>query len=481
MHRISPLATLQFFVFAAFVVLISISPSLNIIPNNLIVTSFHDSQRLIELLLVGMVLVFNIIFNQSKTAFAFNNTMRYGLYTLIALAVISSYLAESPRHALIEISLFAGLSYLTLLVVHLYNENKALLIKPLIYALWAGILLYMVSFYVGYTTATIFNTAKPWPALLTGFSSIRSFNQYQLWGLGLITLPLLTFDFKNTYTRRWLHVALIFWWVILFYSTSRGALLAWGLGLLCTALIYRKLAWPFIRLQFIHITAGYLGYVILFQFIPSLRHATAGTATETALVTGTILRNTTSDRIGLWNLSFNLIQDHPIFGVGAMHYAWNNTGVAHPHNSALQLMAEWGLPAALIIITIAGYGFYCWLKKVNINSLKTQTKLDSNLGIILFFTMVTNAAYSLVDGVIVMPISQVMMFTVIGLVMGYYFNGRLTETKQTNKIWPVFAGIILITLVWSTLPEILQGAAGSEKHFSIGYTATGPRLWLEVK
>jgi putative inorganic carbon (hco3(-)) transporter len=295
--------------------------------------------------------------------------------------------------------------------------------------------------------------------------------------LGLITLPLLAFDFKSADTRRWLHVALIFWWVILFYSTSRGALLAWGLGLLCTALIYRKLAWPFIRLQLIYAAAGFFSYSILFKYIPNLIRPSL----ESSLVTGTIMRNTTSDRVELWNLSLSLIQDHPIFGIGAMHFAWHNPTVAHPHNSVLQLMAEWGLPAALIVVTIAGYGIYCWLKKVNINSLYTQTKLDSNLGIILFFTLITNAAYSLVDGVIVMPISQVMMFTIIGLMMGYYANGRLTETKQTNKIRPVFAGILLIALVWSTLPEILQSVAGSEKHFSIGYTAVGPRLWLEVK
>lgn len=477
MHRISPLAWLQLLIFAAFVVIISLSPSLNIIPKSLIVTSFHDSQRLIELLLVSMVLLLSILFNQRETSFALNKNMRYALYALIALAVISSYLAKSPRHALIEISLFAGLSYLALFVVHLYNENKALLVKRLIYALWAGILLYMVSFYVGYITATTFNTAKPWPALLTGFSSIRSFNQYQLWGLGLITLPLLAFDFKNTYTSRWLHVALIFWWVILFYSTSRGALLAWGGGILCTALIYRKLAWPFIRLQLIHAAAGFFSYSILFKYIPNLIRPSL----ESSLVTGTIMRNTTSDRMELWSLSLNLIQDHPIFGVGAMHYAWYNTGVAHPHNSVLQLMAEWGLPATLIILTIAGYGIYCWLKKFNMNNLKTQTKLENNLAIILFFTMITNTAYSLVDGVIVMPLSQVMMFTIIGLMVAYYFDGRLTEAKQINLFRRAFAGIVLITLAWSTLPEILQSASGSEKRFSVGYNAVGPRLWLEVK
>ena len=95
--------------------------------------------------------------------------------------------------------------------------------------------------------------------------------------------------------------------------------------------------------------------------------------------------------------------------------------------------------------------------------------------------MITNAAYSLVDGVIVMPLSQVMMFTIIGLMIAYYFDGRLTEAKQINLFRRAFAGIVLITLAWSTLPEILQSATGSEKRFSVGYTAVGPRLWLEVK
>jgi O-antigen ligase len=250
-------------------------------------------------------------------------------------------------------------------------------------------------------------------------------------------------------------------------------LLAWGLGIFCTALIYRKLAWSFIRLQLTHIAAGFFGYVILFQLIPNLLGS--------ALVTGTIMRSTTSDRVELWRLSLNLIADHPIFGVGAMHFAWFNPTVASPHNSVLQLMAEWGLPAAFIILATAAYSISCWLKKVNINNLKTQTKLDSNLGMILFFTMVTNAAYSLVDGVLVPPIGQVMMFTVIGLMMGYYANGRLTEIKQKSYFVPVFAGVVLIALVWSVLPEILQSASGSEKRFSVGYTAAGPRLWVEVK
>jgi O-antigen ligase len=275
--------------------------------------------------------------------------------------------------------------------------------------------------------------------------------------------------------RRWLHLGMACWWVLLFYSASRGVLLAWFVGILVTGLIYRKLAWPFIRIQLIYISTGFLIYQILFNLIPFLRGS--------AVVTGTVMRDTTSDRIELWSQSLNLIQNHPMFGVGPMHFAWyNNTSAsAHPHNSVLQLMAEWGLPAALLILCIAGYGLFCWLKKFNSTTLQVETKLNRNLAIVLFFTIVTNAAYSLVDGVIVMPISQVMMFTFIGLMLGFYSNGNPIAVTKKSLFKPIFACIVLVSLVWSTLPEILQSASGSEKRFSMGYTASGPRIWLELK
>ncbi len=476
MHHHSVSNTLQFFIFALFIGLIGISPSLKIIPQAFTAMSLHDSQRLIELLFIAVLLLRIIAIKESTYNFIANSNIRYGLCTLAVLTIVSSSLAVSPRHAMIEISLFAGLSYLALYTARLYHEDSSQLIKHLTYVIWGGILLSMAAFYVGYITATIFKTPVIWPGPITGFNNVRFFNQYQLWTLGLIVLPLLAFNLKNTRTRYWLHLDLICWWVMLFHTASRGALLAWALGILITAAIYRKLAWPFIRLQLIHIASGFLSYKILFELIPFLR--------ESAVVTGTIVRDTTSDRIELWKHALHLIQDHPIFGVGPMHFAWYSPISAHPHNSVLQMMAEWGLPAAVLVLVITCYGLFCWLKKFNVDNLQTETNHDRNLAIILFFTIITNAAYSLVDGVIVMPISQIMMFTFIGLMMGYYNNANITEVavlKRKSLITPLFAGIVLITLVWSTLPEILQNAAGNEKRFSMGYTALGPRFWVEFK
>lgn len=473
MYRFNPLAILQFLIFSVLIALISLSPSLKIIPSSIIVTSPHDNQRLLELTLIIVTLIHGLEFKIHSSHFTVSRPVRYMLYLLMGLTLASSYLAKSPRHALIEISLFAGLFYLALFIARLYHENNVLLIKRLTYTFWASILLSMVSFYVSYITATVYSTPVTWPAPINGFSNIRSFNQYQLWTLGLITLPLLAFDFKSARTRNWIHAGLVLWWVLLFYSASRGVLLAWGLGILITALVYRKLAWPFIRLQLSHITLGFFSYQILFQLIPYLRGS--------AVVTGTVMRDTTSDRIELWSQCINLIQNHPLFGVGPMHFAWYSNTSAHPHNSVLQIMAEWGLPAALLILAVAGYGLVCWLKKFNISSLQTKTKLDRNLVVVLFFTLIANAAYSLVDGVIVMPISQVLMFTIIGLTIGYYSKDNVAEVINKSLFKRIFAGITLVTLIWSTLPEILQSASGDAKRFSIGYTAAGPRIWLEVK
>lgn len=470
MLRFNALVIIKFLIFSVLVCIIALCPSINVISTYSISISEHDSQRLLEFLLLTLVLLHSIAIINDPPCHIFNQSMRYVLYVLLALAIISSLLATSVRHAMIEISLFAGLIYLTLFIAHSYNER---LIKWLIITIWVGIVLYMVAFYVGYISANIFRTTIYWPDPLTGFSNIRSFNQYQLWTLGLITLPILTFDFKNTYTRFWIHLGLGCWWGLLFYSASRGALLACFIGLLLTAAIYRKLAWPLIRLQLIYITTGFLSYQILFQLIPYLRGFT--------IVTGTIMRDTISDRIELWSQSLNLIQNNPAFGISPMHFAWHNPISAHPHNSMLQLMAEWGLPAALLALCIAGYGLFCWLKKFNITTIQTETKLNRSLAIVLFFTIVTNAMYSLVDGVIVMPISQVMMFTFIGIMLGFYSYGNQIKVIKKSLFNPVFACIVLVTLVLSTLPEILQSASGNEKRFSMGYTATGPRIWLELK
>ncbi|HSI37523.1 MAG TPA: O-antigen ligase family protein [Methylotenera sp.] len=465
---------LQSLITVVFAALIIFLPSIHFMPK--VIVWFSDGQRILELLLLIIILLNAALIDKKNSLIAehklSNNYLNFAFIALLGFTAISAGLAESPRHAVIEVSTFAALGCFALYIKHLYQQNKILFVKKITYALWVSITLYMVSFYIGYITACVYKIPLNWPQPFNGFSNIRSFNQYQLWSLGLICLPLLAFNLKKSISAL-AYLGLISWWVLLFYSASRGVIIAWLVGMLISAIIYRKLAWPFLRLQLISVFLGYGAYYFLFQVMPHLLNS--------SLVTGSILRETTSDRIELWNQAIILVKNSPWFGVGPMHFAWNSATNAHPHNTILQLAAEWGVPATLIILTIAVYGFYCWLKKFNFENLKSESKLDSNLTVILCFTIITNSAYSLVDGVIVMPVSQVLMFTTIGLLIGHYFYNDSVSLKSNSFINPIYAALILISLACSTYPEVLNGISGKEKGFSMGYSALGPRYWKEIK
>ena len=478
----------QYTALVAFTLLISLSPSIIFIPY----IDPHDCQRLIQLVLLSCVLLDVIVTWQS--ALPINKKLRLAFFILLGLAIASAWRAIEPRYAIIEMTVFAALCYLALMVGRLYVRDKEILVKRLTYALIIGVALNLFLFYVGYLSAMISGRGLTWPEPITGFSSIRVFCQYQLLTLAIVCLPLLVFDLEEKATLC-LYVALTSWWILIYYAASRGVILSWLVAMVATAIVYKKQAWPFLRMQLINAATGLGGYLVLFKAVPSWVASTAATAVSTgsAIVTSTVFRDTVSDRTDLWNAAFEMIKIHPVFGVGPMHFYFYNPFGTHPHNSILQIAAEWGLPATLIILAIAGYGFYCWYKKFNSAKLQAATKLDNNLAIILFFTVIANGAYSFVDGVIVMPISQVLMFTMIGLMIGQYTEGNwLTVNHQATKIKlrfrPVFAGVVLIALVLSTLPELVRGLTSNERHlapgeraFSMAPNTINPRIWMQQR
>lgn len=460
----------------AYMLLIALSPSLH--PNNQDIITYHDTQRVLELILIALVLINSTLSGISAPNIVItNDPIRKAALVLFGFTAISIYLAQSIRHAVIEVSIFSGLFYFSLFIASQYINHREAFIRRLTYLIWISVLLYMANFYSGYIIATITKTPILWPKPFSGFTNVRSFNQYQLWLLALTTLPLLAFELKS-HIKLLIYFALACWWALLFYSASRGVLIAWLIGILFTVAIYQKTAWPVVRIQIINITTGFIGYYLLFKLIPTI--------SKTTMVTNTIIRETTNDRLDLWGNALEIIYHFPLFGAGPMNYPWYNLTLSHPHNSILQLAAEWGLPAAFMILAIAGYSIYCWLKKMNLNKLKTQTCLNKNLSMLLLFTIVTNAAYSLVDGVIVMPVSQVLMFTIIGITIGHYHQETLSISNDKNsttnfRLKSPVAMLVLIALICSTWPEIKQAMSDHNKRFSMGYTAAGPRIWWEIK
>lgn len=466
------------FVMAAFLILIIFSPSIRIIDY----IYFHDYQRVIQLMLLGLVLLDGAIAQQS--VLTLNKKIRMALFIVMAIAIISAWRAIETRFAIIEITVFAALCYLALIVHRLYVRDTEVFVKKLSYAIIIGVVLNLFAFYVGYLSAIVSGRGLTWPEPIAGFSSVRVFNQYQLLTFAIICLPILAFGLKRN-MRTWLYIVLGAWWGLLFYAASRGAIISWILAMVVTAIVYQKQAWPFLRIQLIAALTGLLSYVVLFKLIPMW-------ITSTIVVTSTIFRDTLTDRTDLWKMAYVMIKNFPILGVGPMHfYFYNNLGT-HPHNSVLQIAAEWGLPITIIILTIITYAAKCWFKQFGPKQLPNSDNLNRQLAIILFFTMIMISAYSFVDGVIVMPISQVLIFTMIGLMIGQYTSGSLlpsnSEPQRKFHYRQVLAGVTLVFLVLSTMPEIIRGLTShdrilqpGEMAFSMAPNTINPRIWMQQR
>ncbi|PPD51581.1 MAG: hypothetical protein CTY11_11720 [Methylomonas sp.] len=390
------------------------------------------------------------------------------------LAVLSSLSAPSPRHAWLEVSTFVGLGYLAVFIATCVLRYRDGFFHAVVATLAVGAGLYMTGFFSGYVASFIEGIPLVWPEPFYMLSNVRQFNQYQLWTLGLLMLPVLPGCGLEAAYRRWFSLFLSAWWVLLFASGSRGVLLAWLLALAMTAVVYQTLARPLLWAQIKHGVFGLAGYCLLFIGLPRLNNG-GGAVIQTAL------RNQTEDRLYLWGHAWAMIKTHPWLGVGPMHFAWypNDTG-AHPHNSVLQLAAELGLPAIILVLLLTGHGLICWLQRYNARTLADESAFKIAVVITLFFTLVMTAAYSLVDGVIVMPLSQVMMALMVGLAMGVYRQQvPATETQKPGAAMRLLAGATLAALVWAVLPDLLPRITGNERFCPVAYQVEGPRFWQE--
>jgi putative inorganic carbon (hco3(-)) transporter len=462
-----------------FLLQVIISLSYSFLPN----LPDYDTKRVVELLLICAVLISAILKpsvlaqSANATASKLSDAIQLIPNAIIILACFSALFSNSPRHAFLEVSLFAGLACVSLFFARLWKDYRHLLLKGTVYAIILGAIIYMVGFFTGYLASFIERILLRWPEPFFGFSSVRAFNQYQLWTLPLFLLPLQSFEIDKTSFRRGLFTVLIAWWVLFFYSSSRGVILAILFASVVTILFYKRTAWPMLRLLLISLIVGVSTYIVLFFLIPFV-------FIDDSLELGSVLRDSTDDRLSLWRQALAMIQAHPILGVGPMHYAWYPNVNAHPHNSVLQLACEWGLPATFLILFLSGYGVVCWLKRFNSTTLSKIQEIHWHLPIILFFTLIANAFYSLVDGVIVMPLSQVMMAVVIGLMIGVYRDDveqhKYIETSTAKfLLYRLGAIAVLAVLIWAVLPDLLPRILGDTEMIQYGYQTAGPRFWQE--
>ena len=473
------------FALAAYLIII---PAFDLTP----LLGLYDEKRILEcglLILLSLQLVFYSCLKNKPHYFQQDIpvSIQRLLSAVIVLGLISATSSSSPERSFLDISLYV-LLYCSCLIVA--AERQRLEIKfDQVFSLTLSAMgaLCLVAFLSALTAAAF----EPFPLihwnLFTNFSHVRFLSQLQSWTLPLIVLPLLLNKSAPIGQRLWLPLVIASgWWFLLFSSGTRGTLLGLIIAAIVVLLAFGRASVPWFKWQGISALAGlifYCGLFILPSFINSLD--------TSAIQQGTIGRSLSnpSGRFHLWEVALTMIAEHPWLGVGPMHYACGNTNgiAAHPHNSLLQIAAEWGLPVTAMVIFVWISGTLAWIRQGR----KKLARIESHhtnpvLYPALLASLITASAHAIFSGIIIMPLSQVAMILVIGWMLGIYFEqgtntGNMPDMSiMTRIIWLFLPLIAIAVLLYGITPDLIN----SDGLLKINQLPTGtthlmPRFWQQ--
>ncbi len=366
-------------------------------------------------------------------------TIKSLLLLLFFIGTVSSINADNPLLSIIEMGQFTLLFIACLSIATAYIVAPNECQKIILFSIITLVLIQTTSVLTAYTVAITSNYNWHPHDLFLGFSNIRFFNQLQSWTLPLIVLPLILYAQKNKGYFAGILLISACWWLLLLISGSRGTMLAIIITMITSLVIYQKHAITWLRLQVIAAATGIALYTLLFYIVPFML---ATEISDTPIMSS----SSANARFYLWERSWLFIQQNPFLGIGPMHYACDpqNLVAAHPHNSILQIAAEWGVLAAVITLFIFLYGLYFWVKR-NYQAAPKETSKSLNIQIALFASLIAGTTHSLFSGVIVMPVSQTMMTLIIGWMIGIHFYSRhqIKKAGITNILFP---GIVIISI-----------------------------------
>lgn len=326
----------------------------------------YDSQRIAEVaVLVGGVLALCTAGGVGAVRAGAALVPRWaaaGLAAAVGLGLASAASAPAPRYALAEVGGYVVLLGLAVGLAGGWGGRRergagldardavtAVAVACAVTCAWA-----VYANHVG----DVLGGGLGWPDVTGAFSNRRTLNQVQIVA-GPLVLALtarLAAETPGGALRRlapWalralsaLHVA------ALIASGGRAALLSVAVGLGVVWAVGGRRAWPVVREALVALALGAVVYALVFV-------AFGGAGWSYGR------KHALAKRDVHWAASLRILADRPWLGIGPMQYAYfAMRASAHPHNVVLQLATEWGLPAAGLLVGVAGTSVGAWLRAV---------------------------------------------------------------------------------------------------------------------
>lgn len=445
---------------------------------------WNDGQRLAQLVLLAFVALSLIGPGTLRSVADVWASLplwgRTALCFAFVLGFLSSLMAPLSRWAWLELGHLWLLLMLALAFAAQYRRFEARLDRPLVVMLFAMAAAYTISagavYVVMLSLGPAYGQVFDIRELYVSFSNIRFFGHIQTMVLPFLLLPAMWWG-----TTRWRRVVLwsvpAIWWMLVIASGTRGTWIALLVGIVAVLLYGRGAGRRWLRWQMGGLLSGLLCYAMFILLIPWL----VAEPGELIYRPGDIL--SLSLREVLWSTAMAFAVEHPVLGVGPMHYAYFAAEVAaHPHNAVLQWAAEWGTPAAILLTgTFAAAGLIFAAHVRLCVEVGEQSK--GRIGVALLAALAGAAAQAMVDGVLVMPVSQTLLAMLCGWALGYYFlSAAGVRCGRGSQVLLAVTTLLAVAAVAGGVAPEIGHIADRERTYLATHppgTPLLPRFWAQ--
>lgn len=423
----------------------------------------YDVKRILELCLLP--LIFAVVLLHGPLRAGLQDQLRRiprwlvaALGLIVALGVLSCVRNSNSAMALIyslaEVSLLALLVLAALCVAACRQAAGTLFDRT------ALLLLALVAVTVGLqellgVLAALNSGVEFHPRVaLLHYSWPRFYNQVQSWSIPVIAALPLVFPGKPL-AKFFCVAALALEWYVVVATGGRGSMIGVGGALLIAVIFLPAMRKTPIQYQF----SGLLGAMLIYGLVvfghlqlaaggfgnhadstvsapPTLAPGHTDNQAQAIQGMGDSRRQflepltgrrvwTSSGRIAMWRGTLRDARTHPLLGIGPMNYACSGPlyRAAHPHNFPLQFLAEWGIPAFLLLLPVTGFLLLALFRQVR------QPQAGSvPLAGFLATALLAAAIHACLSGVLVMPASQV-----AGLLVGGWLLGTLPPAQASPR------------------------------------------------
>ena len=380
---------------------------------------YHDKQRLVQLggSVAAGLLVAWVFWRNLRLPHMVSKPVATLLAVFFALGLLSSTMAYSSRHALLEWSnllLLLGVAWLVAMEVNRLGEtwlDTLLLVNGL------GCVLYVLLAITVYGVMLRTGQQPGASLLIPGFDNHRFFSHTQT-----VSLPLLALLATRTQDRErkvfWWSITVL-WWMLLCVAAGRGTVMGLLAGSGVIVCLWRnRSARHWCLSMWATGLSGLTAYLLLYVLLPVANGLKPFGFLVTAVERS--VDNPTSGRLQLWARALEMVANHPWLGAGPLHFAHEARDLqlgAHPHSWVLQVASEWGLPATLCLAVAVTIGLGAlWRARVFLLADDTRDTCTLAAWLVAGIAIVVDG---LVSGLIVMPASQLWIAMYLGCAWGW--------------------------------------------------------------